>query len=68
MGFAGVAVPGAKLFLPPVLAKKFCVLGRWTVEKPPIAARLSPEELRWNMGWAGRPGASDIREPEVDRT
>lgn len=57
---------GAKLFLPPVLAKKFWVLGRWTVEKP-MAAKLSPDEDLWNMGWDGRPGASDIRDPEVDR-
>lgn len=65
-GGAGVLVMGAKLFLPPVLAKKFCVLGRCTVEKP-IPAKLSPEEDRWNMGCAGRPGASDILDPEVER-
>lgn len=57
---------GAKLFLPPVLAKKFCVLGRWTVEKP-ILARLSPDDDRWNIGCDGLPGASDMRDPEVER-
>ena len=31
-------------------------------------ARFSPEDDRWNMGCAGRPGARDIREPEVVRT
>ena len=33
----------------------------------PISARLLPEEERWKMGWFGRPGASDILEPEVER-
>lgn len=65
-GFAGVLVTGAKLFLPPVLAKKFCVLGRCTVENP-IPAKLSPDDDRWNIGCAGRPGASDIRDPDVER-
>jgi len=33
----------------------------------PMPARLSPEEERWKTGCAGRPGASDILEPETDR-
>lgn len=26
-----------------------------------------PDEERWNTGWLGRPGASDMREPDVER-
>lgn len=59
-------VMGAKLFRPPVVAKKFCVLGLCTVEKP-IPARLSPDEDRWNIGCDGLPGASDIRDADVER-
>jgi hypothetical protein len=32
-----------------------------------MSARLVPEEDLWNTGWAGRPAASDIREPDVER-
>ena len=46
--------------------KKLAVLGRCTVEKP-ICARFSPDEERWKLGCAGRPGASDMREPDVLR-
>lgn len=40
---------------------------RWTDWNPPMLARLSPEEERWKMGWLGRPGARDMRDPEVER-
>lgn len=66
MGCAGVLATGAKLFLPPVLARKLAVLGLCTVEKP-ISARLPPEDDRWKFGWDGRPGASDMRDPDVER-
>lgn len=53
---------GAKLFL--LLANMFCVLGRWTVENPAISP---PDDERSNMGCEGRPGASDMRDPDVER-
>ena len=28
---------------------------------------MVPEDERWKMGWLGRPGASDILEPDCDR-
>lgn len=40
------------------------VLFRCTDAMP---AKFSPEDDRWKMGWFGRPGASDILEPEVER-
>ena len=43
------------------------MLGRCTVEKPKLA-RLSPDDERWKTGCDGRPGASDMREPDVVRT
>ena len=58
---------GAWLFLPTVLVRRFAELGRCTVEKP-RAARFSPDEERWNTGCDGRPGASDIRDPDAVRT
>lgn len=57
---------GAKLFLPPVPVMKFAVLCRCTVENP-ISARLPAEEDRWKFGCEGLPGASDIRDPDVER-
>jgi hypothetical protein len=45
---------------------KFAVLCRCTVEKP-ISARLPPEEDRWKLGCEGLPGASDMRDPDVER-
>jgi hypothetical protein len=33
-----------------------------------ISARFVPEEDRWNSGWLGRGGASDARDPEIERT
>lgn len=56
---------GAKLFLPPVLAIKFAVLGLCTVENPISAA---DEERREKLGCEGLPGASDMRDPDVERT
>jgi hypothetical protein len=41
-----VAIIGAKLFRPPVLVRKFWVLGRWTVEKFIIPARSPPDDDR----------------------
>lgn len=32
-----------------------------------MSARLLPEDERWKTGWLGRPGARDMREPEVER-
>jgi hypothetical protein len=48
--------------------KKFALLGRCTVAKPPMAARSLPEDERWKTGCEGRPGARDMREPDVVRT
>jgi hypothetical protein len=45
---------------------KFAVLCRCTVENP-ISARLPAEEDLWKFGCEGRPGASDMREPDVER-
>jgi len=53
------------LFLP-VLANRFAEDGLWTVERP-ISARLFPDDDRWKIGWFGRPGARDMREPDVER-
>lgn len=66
-GFAGVLANGAMLFRPTVLVRKFAVLGRCTVDNP-RAARLSPEDERWKTGCEGRPGASDMRDPDAVRT
>lgn len=66
IGCAGVLATGAKLFLPPVLVMKFAVLWRLPVEKP-ISARFPADEARWKLGCVGLPGASDIRDPEVER-
>jgi hypothetical protein len=69
---AGVAwkmeAPGAKLFLAPVLLGPNMLLVdlRWA-EWRPCSARLVPDEERWKTGWLGRPGASDILEPDCDR-
>lgn len=65
-GFAGVFITGAMLLRPPVPGMKLWELVRWTVENP-IPWRLSPDEERCRECCAGRPGASDIREPEFDR-
>jgi hypothetical protein len=54
--------PGAKLFLPLLAPKTLLVELRCTDWKP--SARLVPEDERWKMGWLGRPGASDILEPD----
>jgi len=61
--------PGAKLFLPPpaLLAPNMLLVElRWTEWKP-WSARFVPEEERWKSGWLGRPGASDILEPDCER-
>jgi hypothetical protein len=34
----------------------------------PISAKFVPEEERWKSGWLGRGGASDTRDPEIERT
>lgn len=34
----------------------------------PISAKFVPEDDRWNSGWLGRGGASDARDPDIDRT
>jgi hypothetical protein len=34
----------------------------------PISARFDPEDERWKRGWFGRGGASDARDPDIDRT
>ena len=64
---AGVLVPGAKLLRPFVLLRKFAVLGRCTVAEPK-PSRFSPEDERVKLGCAGRPGASDMRDPLAVRT
>ena len=60
------ALPGTKLFL----ALEVCRLCedelRLTVDAP-RSAKLPPEEVLWNTGCAGRGGASDAREPDIDR-
>ena len=33
-----------------------------------MPARSLPEEDRWKLGCDGRPGASDMREPDTERT
>lgn len=66
IGCAGVLATGAKLFLPPVPVMKFAVLCRCTVEKP-ISAKLPAEDDRWKLGCEGLPGASDMRDPDVER-
>lgn len=45
---------------------KFAVLWRLAVERP-ISARLPAEEERWKLGCWGLPGASDMRDPDVER-
>ena len=57
---------GARLFLPLDAPNKFAEDGRCTVDAP-MSARLLPEEERWNTGWLGLPGASDMRDPETER-
>jgi hypothetical protein len=37
-------------------------------EESPISAKFVPEEERWNWGWFGRDGASDARDPDIERT
>ena len=32
-----------------------------------MSAKFVPEDERWNSGWFGRLGASDAREPEMER-
>lgn len=32
-----------------------------------MSARLPPEDERWKIGCDGRPGASDMRDPDVER-
>lgn len=56
---------GAKLLRPPVLAMKFAVLCRWTVEKP--VSRLPADDDLRKFGCDGLPGASDMRDPDVER-
>ena len=58
--------PGARLFLGALAPNMLLVECRWTDWKP-ISARLLPEDERWNMGCAGRPAASDMREPDWER-
>jgi hypothetical protein len=29
---------------------------------------LFPEDDRWNIGWLGRGGARDARDPDIERT
>lgn len=57
--------PGAKLFLPLLAPKTLLVELRWTDWNP--SARFVPDEERWKMGWLGRPGASDMRDPDCER-
>ena len=41
---------------------------RWTVDgRPPKSGRLFPEDERVNEGCGGRPGASDIRDDDMER-
>jgi hypothetical protein len=37
-------------------------------EDIPISAKLLPEDDRWNIGWLGRGGARDARDPDMERT
>jgi len=57
---------GAYDLRPPVELNMLAVELRWTEAKP-RSARLLPDDERWNIGWLGRPGARDMREPEVER-
>lgn len=64
---ASCAAPaGTKLFLPFELCRLCDDELRLTVDMP-RSARLLPDDVRWNTGWAGRGGASDARDPDIDR-
>lgn len=51
---------------PPALPKTLVEEWRCAVDAP-NSARFEPEELRPNIGGAGRPGAMDIRELDTER-
>ena len=42
--------------------------GRWTKAGRTLSYRFAPDEERWKTGWFGLPGASDMREPDAERT
>ena len=37
-------------------------------EDIPISAKLLPEDERWNIGWFGRGGSKEARDPDIERT
>lgn len=57
--------PGAKLLRPLPAPKTLLVEFRWADWDP--SARFVPDEERWKIGWLGRPGARDMREPDCER-
>ncbi len=61
------ALAGTKLFRPFELCRLCADEPRLTVDMP-RSARLLPDDDRWKTGCAGRGGASDAREPDMDRT
>src|ERR1051326_8654917 len=70
-GVASIVAPGAKLLRPPLKPMLECRCADAPSPPPPMAlfaaspARFVPDDERWKMGWLGRPGASDMREPDV---